>query len=427
MFARQLGSLLMVSNQQEAVSPKVPKIPHRDEIVRVLKERMPEDDVALVHGDFKWDNLLIHPTEPRVVAVLDWELSTIGHPMSDLSNLCGAIYFSPYAPDTASGGGVIGMPDLENSGIPTQEELVEMYCQMSQRKVSKADWHFYLSFYFWRGAIIAQGIGARLFAGQASSIKGAEYFLNSMPILAEAAKHEMDELVRLQGEARKMPTILGKHIKLEDDYTHKSKTEANNYNESVYCNFHSSNGRAGGFVRIGNRPNEGFAEVTLCLFAFDTKATLFHFSRPKILSNNGWDCDLSDTGRISFRVKRPMDHISIQLNGRVHQLLKPWLLRDPETLFKKHRKEVVAVQASVQLDFIGCGPVFGHAAPPKSTKETVADGNDFARSHYEQHGSVQGHAIVKTSRGKEGSDESRIVIDGCGLRDHSWVRVSVFI
>src|SRR5262249_53238432 len=154
----------------------VPKIPYRDEIVSELRRRMPDDDVALVHGDYKWDNILLHPTEPRVVAVLDWELSTIGHPMSDLSNLCGAIYYSPYAPDLASGGGVLGMPGFETSGIPTQDELIHLYCQLSGRALAKADWHFYLSFYFWRGAIIAQGIGARLVAGQASSTKGAEFF-----------------------------------------------------------------------------------------------------------------------------------------------------------------------------------------------------------------------------------------------------------
>jgi hypothetical protein len=285
-----------------------------------------------------------------------------------------------------------------------------------------------LSFYFWRGAIIAQGIGARLFAGQASSTAGAEFFMKSMPILAEMAKHEMDELVRLQGEARRMPSILGKNIKLEDDYTHKSKTEATNFNESVYCNFHSSNGTVGGFVRIGNRPNEGFAEVTLCIFSFDTKATLFHFSRPKIASNNGWDCELADNGRMTFKIKRPMDHISLQLSGKMNQLLKPWLLRDPEGLFKKHRTEILPVHTTIRLNFVGCGPVFGHAANTSpSTGEKKGDvskkeeGNDFARSHYEQHGQVEGYLVTKTTRGKDGVDESRISIDGCGLRDHSWV------
>lgn len=135
MYGRQLSSLLMVSNQQEAVSPKVPKIPYRDELVKEMKQRMPDDDVSLVHGDWKFDNFLLHPTEPRVIAVLDWELSTIGHPMSDLANFCGTIYYLPYNPGVANGG-IVGMPGLEESGIPTQQEALDMYSTSSGRKIN---------------------------------------------------------------------------------------------------------------------------------------------------------------------------------------------------------------------------------------------------------------------------------------------------
>lgn len=417
MYSRQLGSLLMVSDQQEAVSKEVPRIPFRDEIVRELRQRMPEDDVALVHGDFKWDNFLIHPTEPRVVAVLDWELSTIGHPLSDLTNFCGAIYYSPFAPELASGGGIIGMPDLETSGIPTEEEVVQMYCNLSGRNVGKAEWHFGLSFYFWRGAIIAQGIGARLVSGQASSRTGAEYFSKATPVLAQFSKVHLDELIKLQGPPRESPVILAKHLRVDDDYTHKSQSEATNFNESVYCNFHASNGSVGGFIRIGNRPNENFAEVTLCVYAQDAKATFFHFSRPKISSNNGWDSLLAGDGRVAYHIKRPMEKVVVEFSGKTNQLLKPWLLRDPEALFKQRKKEIIPVDAKLRLEFQLCGPVFGHAAPPqnKSDKSEKNDGEGFARSHYEQHGAVSGY--LETTQADK---TSRFAIAGNGLRDHSW-------
>jgi len=413
----------MVSNQQEAVSPAVPKIPYRDEVVRELKQRIPDDDVALVHGDYKFDNFLLHPTEPRVVAVLDWELSTIGHPMSDVSNLFATIYFGPYAPDSISGGGIVGMPDLDKSGIPTQEEFLQMYSDLSGRKIDKAQWHYFLTFYFWRGAIISQGIGARLVAGQASSTQGAEFFVKGIPVMAEMMKNELDELIRLQGPAPRPPTMIGKNLRLEDDYTHKSKNEASNYNESVYCNFHSSSGRMGGFMRIGNRPNENFAEVTLCVFALDTKTTLFHFSRPKIASNNGWECELAGGGKISLRVKRPMEHVTLSFKGKAHHLKKPYLLRDPETLFRKQRHEVSAVETSFQVDFIGCGPVFGAAAgdSKKKSDSSAAAGDDFAKNHYEQHGRAVGSLnFSEKLPGGETTVQTHVGVDGCGLRDHSW-------
>src|SRR5690242_16030468 len=99
------------------------------------------------------------------------------------------------------------MPDFEESGIPTQEEVLQLYSTLAKREVKKTDWHFCMAFYCWRGAIISQGIGARLVSGQASS-KAAEYFASLAPLLALRAQSELEELVKLQPIARKSPVLI---------------------------------------------------------------------------------------------------------------------------------------------------------------------------------------------------------------------------
>lgn len=273
-----------------------------------------------------------------------------------------------------------------------------------------------MTFYFWRAAIISQGIAARLVSGQASS-SAAQVFVSGIPILAESAKSEMDQLIEIQGPANRPIVMFGVNLKPEDDYTHRSRDEANNFNESVYCNFHSSNGKVGGFLRIGNRPNESFAEVTLCIFLLETNTTLFHFSRPKIASNNGWECILAGKGRASLKIKRPMEQILLGYQGKVFKFRKPWLLRDPEMLFRKQRHEVSTLDAKLNLQFKATGPVFGTGADDTKTKK---EGQEFARSHYEQHGALEGS--IETSE-QIGTMEikTHVAMNGFGLRDHSWV------
>ncbi len=135
-------------------------------IIKWLQEHLPADDgrVSLVHGDFRLDNLRYHATDAKVIAVLDWELSTLGHPFADLANHC----MQQRLP--AGGGNLSGLAgiDLEALGIPSEAQFIERYCQRTG--IDKIDdWNFYLSFSFFRLAAILQGVAKRGREGNASS------------------------------------------------------------------------------------------------------------------------------------------------------------------------------------------------------------------------------------------------------------------
>lgn len=140
-------------------------------LIEWLPENIPEDDSAsVVHGDYRLDNMVVHPTEPRVIAVLDWELSTIGHPVGDFTYHLMAWQM----PLLGIGSSGLYDKDLPALGIPTEEEYVNMYCQRTGRTAGLSDREFYAAYNFFRIAAILQGIAGRVRDGTAASAHAAQ-------------------------------------------------------------------------------------------------------------------------------------------------------------------------------------------------------------------------------------------------------------
>lgn len=166
-FERQIGRW----GKQWRESPS-PRIASLDTLAEWLSANMPVDDgaVSIAHGDFRLGNMLYHPTEPRVVAILDWELSTLGHPLADLGFCC-----MPWhtAPDEY--GGILGL-DLHAAGLPTLEEFAERYYAQAAEPLRLTPFH--IAFALFRFAVIWVGIADRARAGNATNGTGVEDALN---------------------------------------------------------------------------------------------------------------------------------------------------------------------------------------------------------------------------------------------------------
>jgi aminoglycoside phosphotransferase (APT) family kinase protein len=182
-FDRQIGRW----SKQYLASATQP-IPEMDWLIDWLPAHIPpmakdESMVSIVHGDYRLDNLMFHPTEPRVLAVLDWELSTLGHPLADFSYHCMAWHIPP---GTFRG---IGGVDVKSLGIPTEDDYIHRYCDRTGLTTPadlKTDWNFYLAYNMFRIAAILQGIAKRVEAGTASSAQAKASGAGARP-MAELA------------------------------------------------------------------------------------------------------------------------------------------------------------------------------------------------------------------------------------------------
>ncbi|HLA77960.1 MAG TPA: phosphotransferase [Vicinamibacteria bacterium] len=165
------------------------RIEAMDNLIAWLPAHRPAgDETSIVHGDYRIDNLIFHPKEPRILAVLDWELSTLGHPMADLAYHCMPWRFAP--------GGFRGLAglDLEALGIPTEADHVTDYCRrVGRARVSPAEWEYYMAFGMFRLVAIIQGIMARALQGNASNRNAIETGRQARP-LAEQAWSQVEKL-----------------------------------------------------------------------------------------------------------------------------------------------------------------------------------------------------------------------------------------
>ncbi|WP_406827491.1 phosphotransferase [Microbulbifer sp. ARAS458-1] len=154
-----------------------------DQLIRWLGDNLPEDDgrVALVHGDYRLDNMVFHPVEPRAIAVLDWELSTLGHPFADLAYQCMQLRMPV---DSGNISGLMGV-NRTRLGIPSEREYVAQYCE--RMGITGIDnWAFYLAFSFFRLAAIIQGVAKRAQEGNASGSNAATLGAFVTPLAALA-------------------------------------------------------------------------------------------------------------------------------------------------------------------------------------------------------------------------------------------------
>jgi acyl-CoA dehydrogenase len=162
-FARQVARW---SRQVQETTIPIPTA--LTQLIVWLPDHIPDDDeTTLVHGDFRLDNLIFDRTENKVIGVLDWELSTLGHPVADFSYQCMAWRIPP----TLWRG--IGGLDLIQLGIPSEREYIELYERHSGRKVSQ-HWNFYMAYNFFRIAAILHGVAQRAVDGNASAKDAAE-------------------------------------------------------------------------------------------------------------------------------------------------------------------------------------------------------------------------------------------------------------
>src|SRR5262249_41596218 len=165
------------------------RIEAMDRLIEWLPANVPDgDETTIVHGDYRLDNLIFHPTEPRILAIVDWELSTLGHPLADLSYNAMAWRLSP-----EEFRGLRGV-DIEALGIPTEADYVAAYCTRTGRDHIE-NWDFYMAYNMFRLAAILQGIMGRVVEGTAANPRARETGARARA-LAEAGWRQVERMLR---------------------------------------------------------------------------------------------------------------------------------------------------------------------------------------------------------------------------------------
>ncbi len=161
-FERQIGRWI-----KQYRGAETEHIPEMEALIEALPGLIPADrSIAIAHGDYRLENVMFHPTEPRLIAVLDWELSTLGHPLADIA-YNGFLWHS----ESPSWGSLVGV-DFATTGIPTEADYVAAYCRRTGRD-GIPDWNFYLAFGIFRLASISQGVYKRVLDGVVASDRPA--------------------------------------------------------------------------------------------------------------------------------------------------------------------------------------------------------------------------------------------------------------
>ncbi|MFT4103166.1 MAG: phosphotransferase [Burkholderiaceae bacterium] len=170
-FSRQIGRW----SKQYAVS-ETQKIDEMDRLIEWLPAHIPAgDETTIVHGDYRLDNLVFDAKQPRIRAILDWELSTLGHPLADFSYHCMGFHIEP-----EQFRGIKGL-DLAALGIPSERQYIDAYCRRTGR-AGVEHWDFYLAYNLFRLAAILQGIAKRVVDGTASNERAHEQAARVVPL-----------------------------------------------------------------------------------------------------------------------------------------------------------------------------------------------------------------------------------------------------
>ncbi len=158
--------------KRQYVASQTEDLPAMNSLSAWLEANIPaEDATSIVHGDFRLGNMMVHPTEPRIIAVLDWELSTLGHPLADLAYCC-MPYHMPFDAGPAYAG--YAAVDLVAHGLKSEAEVLDLYCRQTGRSGIE-HWNFYVGFSLFRSAAIAEGVYARALAGNAADERGMKF------------------------------------------------------------------------------------------------------------------------------------------------------------------------------------------------------------------------------------------------------------